>query len=86
MCAGPFKPKMPPPPDNAAAQSARNAKREALKAERNTASQLKNDQTEITMAALAGKAGRRSLLSGKKKGGGGFDLSQGYKTKQTLGA
>ena len=54
MCAGPFKPKMPPPPDNSAAESARNAKRDALKEERNTASQLKSDQAEITTAALAG--------------------------------
>jgi hypothetical protein len=90
MCAGPFKPSMPKPPsvsaaDREAQASARRASRDALKEERRTAGQLKADQLEITTAALAGRRGRRSLLSGRK-GGKGFDLQDEYKTKTTLGA
>jgi len=88
MCAGPFKPKMPTGPtaeEKAQRESTRRAQRDALQEERRTASQLKADQVEATAAALAGRRGRRSLLTGKKSGGG-FDLAQEYKTKQTLGA
>ena len=90
MCAGPFKPKMPKPPQRTQAErdaieSSRRANRQALQEERRTAGQLKADQLEITQAALAGRRGRRSLLSGRR-GGRGFDLAEEYKTKQTLGA
>ena len=88
MCAGPFKPKMPTGPtaeQKEARQAARNAQRQALQEERRTAAQLKADQLEMTQAALAGRRGRRSLLSGRK-GGRGFDLADEYKTKTTLGA
>ena len=89
MCAGPFAPKMPKPPQRTQAEkdqieSSRRADRQALQEERRTAGQLKADQLEITQAALAGRRGRRSLLSGKK-GGRGFELSEQYKTKTTLG-
>ena len=88
MCAGPFKPKMPIGPtaeEKAARESARRAERQALQEERRTASQLKAEQLEMTQAALAGRRGRRSLLSGRR-GGKGFEISEDYKTKTTLGA
>lgn len=88
MCAGPFKPKMPTGPtaeQKEAKESARRAQRDALQEERRTAGQLKADQLEITQQALAGRRGRRSLLSGRR-GGKGFELSEDYKTKTTLGA
>ena len=88
MCAGPFKPKMPTGPtaeQKEARESSRRAQRQALQEERRTASQLKADQLEVTQAALAGRRGRRSLLSGRR-GGRGFELSEDYKTKTTLGA
>lgn len=85
MCKSTPKPPAPSPEEIAAQESARRAQREALKEERRTASQLKAEQTEITQAFLAGRRGRRSLLSGNR-GGKGFDLSDNYKTKQTLGA
>ena len=56
-----------------------------MKEERRQAEQLKQDQLEATTAALAGRRGRRSLLSGRK-GGGGFELKDEYKTKTNLGA
>ena len=86
MCA-PSRPKPPQPSaqELEAQASARRAQRRALQEERRTASQLKAEQTEITMAALAGRRGRRSLLSGRK-GGRGFELQEEYKTKTLLGA
>ena len=86
MCTG--RPPKPPAPSAAeieAQESSRRAQRKALQEERRTAAQLKAEQFEMTQAALAGRRGRRSLLSGKK-GGRGFELSEAYKTKQTLGA
>jgi hypothetical protein len=88
MCAGPFKPRMPKGPSEEelrARESSRKAQRDALKEERRQAEQLKQDQLEATTAALAGRRGRRSLLSGRK-GGGGFELKDEYKTKTNLGA
>ena len=88
MCAGPFKPKMPTGPtaeQKEAREASRKAQRQALQEERRTASQLKADQLETTQAVLAGRRGRRSLLSGRR-GGRGFDISEDYKTKTTLGA
>lgn len=89
MCVGPFKPKMPTGPTDAekeARASSRTAQRNALQEERRTASQLKADNLEMATAASLGRRGRRSLLSGIRKGGKGFDLQDEYKTKQTLGA
>lgn len=90
MCAGPFKPKMPAQTgptaeETDARESTRRAQRDALKEERRSAEQLKEEQLEITTAALAGRRGRRSLLTGRK-GGGGFEVADTYKTKKTLGA
>ena len=88
MCAGPFKPPKPPKPSAQELQqreASRRAQRDALQEERRNAAQLKADQLEITQAALAGRRGRRSLLSGRR-GGKGFDLNEDYKTKTTLGA
>jgi len=69
-----------------AQEASRRANEAALKREQLTATQLKEEQTEITNANLAGRRGRRSLLTGKRKGGGGFELAEGYQTKGTLGA
>ena len=93
MCAGPFKPSVPSAPSGPSAQeieqqeSSRRAQRDALKEEKRTASELKEQQLEITTAALAGRRGRRSLLTGRK-GGGGFELSENYTSynKGKLGA
>ena len=86
MCA-PSRPKIPAPTkqEKEAQASARRVLREALQEERRTASQLKAEQTEITLAALAGRRGRISLLSGRR-GGKGFELQEEYKTKTLLGA
>ena len=88
MCAGPFKPPKPPGPsaeDIRARQSSRQAQRDALKEEKKEAAQIKADQLEIRTAALAGRRGRRSLLTGRR-GGGGFEVADNYQTKTNLGA
>ena len=90
MCAGPFKPSVPAPRGPSAEEveqqeSSRRAQRDALKEEKKDATELKEKQLEITTAALAGRRGRRSLLTGRK-GAGGFDVADKYTTKNTLGA
>ena len=88
MCAGPFKPKMPSGPtveETEARESSRKAQRQALQEERRKETQIKEDQLETTQAALAGRRGRRSLLTGRR-GGGGFEVADKYTTKKTLGA
>lgn len=69
-----------------AREASRRRSAEALKEERRTAEQIKAEQTEISMALASGKQGRRSLLTGKRKGGSGFDIADSYQTKKTLGA
>jgi hypothetical protein len=89
MCNPFSKPKAPPGPSKeelAAMESSRRNTANALAEERRTASELKDAQTEVTNAALAGRRGRRSLLAGTRKGGGGFELAQSYQTKGNLGA
>ena len=89
MCNPFSKPKAPPGPSKeelAAMESSRRNTANALAEERRTASELKDAQTEITKAALTGTTNRRSLLTGKRKGGGGFELNESYQTKGTLGA
>jgi len=89
MCNPFSKPKAPPGPSKqelAAMESSRRNTANALKEERRTAAELKDAQTEVTNAALAGRRGRRSLLAGKRKGGGGFEMAEGYQSKGILGA
>jgi hypothetical protein len=69
-----------------AREASRRRSAEALKEERRTAEQLKAEQAEVSMALASGKRGRRSLLTGTKKGGSGFDVADSYQTKKTLGA
>lgn len=90
MCAGPFKPSVPAPRGPSAEEieqqeSSRRAQRDALKEEKQTAKEIKDKQLEISTAALAGRRGRRSLLTGRK-GGSGFEIADTYTTKGTLGA
>mgnify|MGYP003108791559 CR=1 FL=1 len=88
MC-NPFSTPKPPGPsaeDIRARESARQAQRDALKEERRSAEQIKEEQLELAQAAAAGRRGRRSLMAGRKKGGSGFDVADIYQTKGTLGA
>lgn len=69
-----------------AREASRRRSAEALKEERRTAEQIKAEQAEVSMALATGKTGRRSLLTGTRKGGSGFDVADSYQTKKTLGA
>jgi hypothetical protein len=69
-----------------AREASRRRSAEALKEERRTAEQIKAEQAEMSMAIAAGRRGRRSLLTGKRKGGSGFELQDQYKSKSILGA
>tara|TARA_R100000458_G_C8267669_1_gene242590 strand:- start:945 stop:1217 length:273 start_codon:yes stop_codon:yes gene_type:complete len=90
MCVGPFKsPKIPAPvvqePDPSIeleAKEARKRERERVNKERTA---LKEKSYEDRVAAVYGRFGRRSLLSGRK-GGKGFGLQENLISKKTLGA
>ena len=69
-----------------AREANRRAQRDALKEERRDAEQIKAEQLELSQAVAAGRRGRRSLMTGKRKGGSGFDVADTYQTKGTLGA
>lgn len=69
-----------------AREASRRKTAEALKEERRTAEQIKAEQAEVSLALASGRQGRRSLLTGKRKGGSGFELKEEYKTKSILGA
>lgn len=85
MCMPSAKVPGPSADEIKAREASRRAQRDALKEERITAEEQKAEQLQITQAALQGKQGRRSLLTGRK-GGSGFDVSDTYQSKKTLGA
>ena len=76
MCMPSAKVPGPSADEIKAREASRRAQRDALKEERITAEEQKAEQLQITQAALKGKQGRRS----------GFDVSDTYQSKKTLGA
>ena len=78
MCGGGGGYSPPPPPPPSPYEKTLRQQRLAEKAK------LKDEQYQESVAALSGKRGRRSLLSGRK-GGQGFLVSGELQTKNTLG-
>ena len=74
----------PPPPPSPYEKTLRQQRIEARQNELAEKAKLKDEQYQESGAALSGKRGRRSLLSGRK-GGQGFMVSGELQTKNTLG-
>ena len=74
----------PPPPHSPYEKTLRQQRIEARQNELAEKAKLKDEQYQESVAALSGKRGRRSLLSGRK-GGQGFLVSGELQTKNTLG-
>jgi len=86
MCVGGLlKPPKPKPPAPLPEDASVLAQRKRLREEQARQIELDKQKTfEMRLAAYTDKAGKRSLLTGKK-GGQGFQIDQSLMTKETLG-
>ena len=85
MCGGGggYRPP-PPPPPSPYEKTLRQQRAEARRTELAEKAKLKDEQYQESVAGLAGKRGRRSLLSGRK-GGQGFMVRADLQTRPTQG-
>ena len=85
MCVGGLLSKPPKPPAPLPEDASVLAQRKRLREEQARQTELDKQKTfEMRLAAYTDKAGKRSLLTGKK-GGQGFEIDQALMTKDTLG-
>jgi|TARA_R100001443_G_C3235385_1_gene149408 hypothetical protein len=86
MCVGGLlKPPKPRPPAPLPEDASVLAQRKRLREEQSRQIEADKQKTfEMRLAAYTDRAGKRSLLTGRK-GGQGFQIEQGLMTKDTLG-
>ena len=85
MCVGGLLSKPPKPPAPLPEDASVLAQRKRLREEQQRQIELDKQKTfEMRLAAYTDKAGKRSLLTGRK-GGQGFQIERGLMTKDTLG-
>ena len=85
MCVGGLLSKPPKPPAPLPEDASVLAQRKRLREEQARQIKLDKEKTfEMRLAAYTDKAGKRSLLTGRK-GGEGFQIDRSLMTKDTLG-